>query len=228
MSGADPESPTPRTPPFLFAALHEINERCLALLVNEARARRRPPVALVPSIRDLLLETDAEARRRAAQRGVLLADLRFQDELYWQAMTQQPSRHRRQAAPWRGYFPRRSAAPLARALLMLAWQSLHADRQAALVLLGITPGVAKVIEHLPLAEIDLIASLQYRHVQPRWSDQPAIWRELLQAAQANHPVALSRFDVHGLQLITGSLLFRADGPPARRGGAGRTSGSTLK
>lgn len=218
MSRAAPDLFHSTSPALPFATVHEINERCLALLFNEARANRQPPVALVTPLRELLLQTDAATRRRAAQRPIVLADLRFEDEVYWRAVVQQPAQCRRLTSPWRGSFPRSSAAPLARALLVLAWHSLHADREATQVLLGMTATVAQLIESLPLGDIDSIASLQYRHLQPRWADQPAVWRELLEAAQrADQPAALARLDVRALQLITGRLLFRASpANPSRR------------
>jgi hypothetical protein len=188
---------------FPFATLHEVNERCLQLLVNEARAERRPAIPLATPLRDLLRNMGAEARRRAAQRALLLVDMEFQDATWWRLVRAQPGKQWRSG---RGAFPRRSATPLARTTLMLAWHSLQADRDTGCVLLGITPPVADLIVNLQLAEIDQIANRRFRHLQPRWHDQPAIWRALLLAAQANRADAMRDFNVHGLQLMTGSLL----------------------
>src|SRR5207244_2358773 len=113
-----------------------------------------------------------------------------------------PDRKWRTAA-WRGSFPRRSAVPLARATLMLAWHSLRADPETACVLLGMSPPVADLISALPLAEIDRIADRGFRHVQPRWHDRPAVWRNLLLAAQTSNPGAMRDFNLHGVQLMTG-------------------------
>jgi hypothetical protein len=75
---------------FPFAALHEVNERCIELLVNEARAEKRPPIPLVIPLRELFRNTGAEARRRAGQRGLLLIDMEFQDAESWRAVRTQP------------------------------------------------------------------------------------------------------------------------------------------
>lgn len=190
--------------PFPFADLHEINERCLQLLVSEARSERRSSIALVMPLREVLLQLGADARRRAAQRGVLLVDLRLQDVEYWESIQRAPTRSCRTLVAWGGSFPRRSAAPLARSVLVLARHTLKSHREAALLLLGIAPRVARVIASLSLSELDVIASMQFRHLHPRWMDQPVIWRELLQSAQLERTVALSKFDIHGLQLITAS------------------------
>jgi hypothetical protein len=190
---------------FPFAALHEVNERCIELLVNEARAEKRPPMPLVIPLRELLRNTGPEARRRAAQRGLLLIDMEFQDAEWWRAVRTQPEKQWRTTA-WRGSFPRRSAVPLGRATLMLAWHSLHADRDTSCVLLGMTAAVAELIANLQLVEIDQIANRRFRHVQPRWHDQPSIWRTLLLAAQVNKADAMRDFNLHGLQLMTGRLL----------------------
>jgi hypothetical protein len=201
------------SPPFPYGALHEINERCIELLINEARADRRPPVPLVVPLRDILLHTTTEARRRAAQRGLLLVDMRFQDRNFWYAVQREPGRSRSLPSAGSGSFPRRSAVPLARSILVLAWHSLRADREAARILLGLSASVATVLEKLALSDIDAIAGAQFRHVQPRWPDKAAVWRELLTSAQSDRAVSLARFNVHALQLMTGSQLFQGDASP---------------
>lgn len=206
MSG--PSHVPPITVPFAafpFATLHEVNERCIDLLVNEARAERRPPLALVVPLGDVLRNLGTETRRRAARQGLLLVDMEFQNAAWWRSVRAQPARHRR-ASRKRDSFPRRSATPLVRATLILACQGLHVDREMARVLLGMTSEVAELVVNLKLGEIDQIATHLFQHIKPRWNDQPTVWNSLLQAAQGNEARAMQDFSVHGLQLMTGSLL----------------------
>jgi hypothetical protein len=205
MSGPSQAPITVPSGAFPFATLHEVNERCIDLLVSEARAERRPPLPLVVTLRSLLRNMGAETRRRAARQGLLLVDMEFQDAVWWRSVRAQPARQRRPAGK-QGSFPPRSATPLVRATLTLACQSLHVDREMARVILGMIPDVAELVANLKLVEMDQIAARWFRHIQPRWNDQPAVWNALLQAAQDNRPRAMQEFSVHGLQLMTGSLL----------------------
>jgi hypothetical protein len=195
----------PSSGSFPFATLYEVNERCVELLVNAARADAAGSFPLVHHIRETLRASRPETRRLAAQRAFLLVDLEFRNAQWWRALRSNPEKHWRTPA-WRGSFPRRSAIPLTRATLMLAWYGIQADMSTACVLLGMTRTVAELIAAVPLSEIDRIADRGFRYLQPRWQDHPALWRELL-TLSASSPGGPSRIDLHGLQLLTAELLF---------------------
>jgi hypothetical protein len=124
---------------------------------------------------------------------------------WWHAVRNHPSQQIRTPL-WRGSFPRPSAIQLARATLLLAWNSLRADPVTARILLGMAPGVSELIAGLRFDEIDRIAQKRFRHVRPRWDDRPAVWRRLLLAAQAEDENLMGEFNLHGLQLLAGELL----------------------
>jgi hypothetical protein len=199
------EHEPPSSGGFPLATLHEVNERCIELLVNAARTDTAGSFPLVQYIRETLRASRPETRRLAAQRTFLLVDLEFRNSQWWRALRANPEKHWR-TPTWRGSFPRRSAVPLTRATLMLAWYGIQADVSTACVLLGMTKNVAELIADIPLSEIDRIADRGFRYLQPRWHDHPAIWRELLVRA-TSATGDLSRIDLHGLQLLTGELLF---------------------
>jgi hypothetical protein len=190
---------------FSLTSVHEVNERCLELLVHAARSDQSPPFSLVFPIRELLLEMTPALRKRAAAHAFLLADLEFRNVDWWSAVRQFPEKQFRGTA-WRNPFPKRSAIPLTRATLMLAWQAVRTDRQAARIVLGIADGVAEMIGTLQLTELDRIADRHHRHLEPRWADRPSVWRALLSAASAPDSEAMRRVDAYGLQLLTGDLL----------------------
>ena len=189
---------------FSLTSIHEVNERCLELLAHAARSELIPPFSLVFPLRDLFLEMTPELRKRAAARAFLLLDFEFRNIPWWMAVRQFPEKQFRGTA-WRNPFPRRSAIPLTRATLMLAWQMIRADAGAARVILGVADEVADIIGALQLTELDRIAVRRHRHLEPRWADRPAVWHSLLSAALAPEAAAMQRIDAYGLQLLTGDL-----------------------
>ena len=189
---------------FSLSSIHEVNERCLELLVYAARADRIPPFSLVFANRDLLLQMTPELRKRAAARAFLLVDFEFRNVEWWTAVRQFPEKQFRGTA-WRDPFPRRSAIPLTRATLMLAWQLIRTAGSNACIFLGMANKVAEIIADLQLTELDRIADRRHRHLEPRWADRPAVWHSLLTVASAPEWAATKRIDAYGLQLLTGDL-----------------------
>ena len=164
-----------------------------------------PPFSLVFPIRDLLLQMTPELRKRAAARAFLLVDFEFRNVEWWAALRQFPEKPFRGTA-WRNPFPRRSAIPLTRATLMLAWQVIHTAREKACIVLGMADKVAELIGDLQLTELARIADRRHRHLEPRWGDRPAAWHALLSAASAPESATMKRVDAYSLQLLTGDLL----------------------
>jgi hypothetical protein len=188
--------------PFPFSALHELNERCIELLVNCARSARPAPFALVSSLRDMLRASSPSIRRKAAQRGFLLLDMDFANKDWWAALKHEPERRFRLTSG-RESFPRRTAVPLARATLMTAWEGLRVDTDAACIVLGMVREVADVIRTMQVTEFDAIADRHFRRLSPRWADRPGIWRQLLLAAASEKPASTRDVDLHALQLLAG-------------------------
>jgi hypothetical protein len=189
---------------FSLTSIHEVNERCLELLAHAARSELIPPFSLVYPLRDSFLEMTPELRKRAAARAFLLVDFEFANIPWWTAVRQFPEKQFRGTA-WRNPFPRRSAIPLTRATLMLAWQMIRTDTDAARVILGMADEVADIIGTLQLTELDRIADRRHRHLEPRWANRPIVWHSLLSAALAPESAAIQRVDAYGLQLLTGDL-----------------------
>ncbi len=146
-----------------------------------------------------------ELRKRAAAHAFLLLDFEFRNVDWWTAVRQFPEKQFRGTA-WRNPFPRRSAIPLTRATLMLAWQAIRTAGEKARIILGMAEKVAEIIGDLQLTELDRIAERRHRHLEPRWADRPAVWRSLLSVASAPETAATKRVDAYGLQLLTGDLV----------------------
>jgi len=185
---------------FPFAALNEVNERCIELLVNAARSDQRPPFSFIRPLRDVLRDSSPVIRRKAASRCYLLIDLEFADPEWWRMVLHRPDRTLR-AGRWSDGFPRRTAVPLARSTLMLAWQGVRADADVACALFGMHRRVAEIVTSMQLSDIDRIADRHFRRIKPRWADRPSVWRELLLAARAERPTASRDVNLHALRLL---------------------------
>ena len=165
--------------------------------MHAARTGPVPPFSLVFPNRDLLLQMTPELRQRAAARAFLLLDFEFRSVEWWTAVRQFPEKQFRGTA-WRNPFPRRSAIPLTRATLMLAWQVIRTAGEKAGIVLGMAEKVAEILGDLQLTELDRIADRRHRHLEPRWGDRPGIWRALLSAASAPESSAMKLVDAYGL------------------------------
>jgi hypothetical protein len=188
----------------LLQSLHEANERCIELLVHAARTDAGETFPLVSHLRSLLRGLTPETRARAAQTALLLVDMQLSNAEWWtylQAHLTRPA----PLAPGYGSFPRASAVPLGRAILMLAWHGVRSDPVGS-CLLGMSGDVARIIASFSLTELDRAVERRFRFVRPRWEDRPAVWRALLLSAQ-NSDIRRSReVNLRALQLITGELL----------------------
>lgn len=186
-----------------LAPLREVNDRCIEMLAVAARKEQAGSLMLVSHLKDVLLRTTPEIRARAAERPILLTDMKFTNAAWWRAAREHPAR----PAPlpsWRGCFPKPAAVGLARATLMLVWHSVRSSPESA-VLLGLLPEVAKLIADLSLTDIDSIVERRFQHVRPRWEDRPAAWRRLLMAAESADFRKTREFNLYSLQLVTGEL-----------------------
>lgn len=190
--------------PFPWEAIQEINERSLELLVQIARSDANS-VMLRSTIRELLRQTSPEARKSAATHAYLLIDLKFRNLTWWEAVRRSPQKQFEGQAG-RNTLPKRSAVSLARALLMASREAIRSDIEIARLVLGIDPQVAELLSGVQIADIDRIAEHQFRHVEPRWLDHPAVWPELLLSVP-NPQSIKSPSNAHCFQLLIGDLLL---------------------
>jgi hypothetical protein len=180
--------------------VHEFNERFLELLTHAARVDgERCVLDIVRLHRNLWLELDVGARKRAARFPFLLIDIHFHSEEWWQLARTPHSRQMGKALP--GIFTRTLAVELMYQALVLAWHTARSDGRAAGVLLAMSPGVALAVAKLGLREITHIAEHHNRHLRPRWENLPLFWRHLLTAACSGDNDEIHDLHLHGLQLL---------------------------
>lgn len=187
--------------------VHALNERCLEVLAQLARAERQQiNLPIVAHYQTIWRGMNVASRRRAAQTPFLLVDVHFQDTDWWRAARNASPNRRRNAAVLSTAFTGKIAGELMRETLMLAWNTVTVDRGAAGILLGMTPGVSGIIAELGTHEVERIAARNSEHLQPRWGDFPAFWGKLLVAASDADEDALHEIFLHGVQLIGSELL----------------------
>jgi hypothetical protein len=186
--------------------LFEVNEKCVELLVEMADGTSKDvPFVLVPPLLDVLRAMDSGSRRRAGRCPFLVVDIGFRDEVWWRELKGGFGRVSKQASRV-GNFPRRQAVHLARSTLTLAWHVAQSDELDGALMLGMSVGCQEVIRSLGLAELEEASEKLWRHVRPRWEDQPAVWRQLLTAAMNNDAQQAADVTMRGLQLLVGDML----------------------
>lgn len=191
-----------------LAPICDINEQCLKMLVEAARASQSADDPFVRQLLSLIETLDAATLAAAARFPFLLVDFGFRDPEWWNAIAG-GNDSASNDVDWLSPFPRATATKLARATLMLAWHTVRTDTETSLVLLGITPAVARLLRSLRLQDIDRIAEQHFRRVRPRWEDRPGVWRQLLTCAKSTEVETAHDFVLHALQLTAITALPKA-------------------
>ena len=191
-----------------LAPICDINEQCLQLLVEAARARPSAEEPFVCQLLSLIQTVDIATLTTAARFPFLLVEFGFRDPEWWSEIASGNESTGDDEA-WLSPFPRAAATTLSRATLMLAWHTVRTDSEASVVLLGITPAVARLLRSLRLQDIDRIAEHHYRRVRPRWEDRPSVWRQLLFCAKSTEVDTAHDFVLHALQLTAITALPKA-------------------
>lgn len=193
-----------------LAPICDVNEQCLQMLVEMASTSGSTTEPFVHQLLALVETLDAATLATATRFPFLLVDFGFRDPDWWHAIAKGDDKASGDVACVAA-LPRTMATTLARSTVMLAWHTVRTDAETAVVLLGITPEVARVLKALRLPDIDRIAERHYQRIRPRWEDRPGVWRQLLLCAKSTQVEAAHDFVLHALQLTAGAALPKADG-----------------
>ena len=178
------------------------------MLVEAARTSQASDEPFVHQLLSFIKTLDAATLATASRFPFLLVDFEFRDPDWWKQVADGNDSAANEAA-WLSPFPRAAATTLSRATLMLAWHTVRTDAQAAVVLLGITPAVARQLRSLRLQDIDRIAEQHCRKIRPRWKDRPSVLRQLLMCAKSTEVETAHDFVLHALQLTASTALPKA-------------------
>lgn len=198
-----------------LASVCELNEECMELCVQQARALPAPP--LCSEIAQLWSTLDARARQRAAGCLYLLLDAGFADAPRWRGpgVSQVGDGAAGDYAPW---FTVPAAPLLAQALFTFAWHLARCQGNAARLLLGMPAPCVQQLSQYTLGQVRTLAQRHPEWLRPRWIAQPLMWRELLLAAASGEAVALERARLRGQTLLAAETRLGSLGrePYARR------------
>ena len=214
--------------PDTLDSLIELNELCLALLVEQSAARTGPPGGLLQQLAELWSAIDAPARRRAAACPYLLLDAGFADPLRWRSPGTLPQVGDASVERYACYFTVPAAAEVARLVFIYAWHLARTQAPAARLLLGMAAPSAAHIARYTLRRIQILAESHPEWLRPRWPARVQVWRELLLAAACADAHALERAKLRGLTLLAAEARLGTAGPNAQLALQLRTAGARAR
>jgi len=220
-----PNEPCRALPPHHWPRLRalrdvcQLNEHLLGVLSTAAASGAPSTLGLLTQNSELWCSLDSSSRSRAAQIPILLLDLKFQDETWWNGIVRAAScRSTYEVSAEQGVDP--WLTEFTRQALMLAWPSVREDRASAALLFGMSEPVAAIIGALAPQQVDHVSVHHSRAIRVRWAEFPVFWRKLLMAAQADDIQTLRDLHLYGLQLLGGEMLRAREmrcGSPSRPG-----------
>lgn len=208
-----PNRPQHRTD--ALAPICDINEQCLQMLVEVARGSPSSADPFLSEILTLTATLNSQTLATAARFPFLLLDFGFSDPTWWRGITDESNDHAAELT-WLTPFPRATTTKLARAIIMLAWHTVRTDTEASVVLLGITPEVAKILQSIRFHSIEDLAERHARRLRLRWADRPGVWRQLIACAKHTEIDVAHEFVLHALQLTAGTALPTGGAPPTAK------------
>lgn len=196
-------------------SLIELNELCLALLVEQSAVRAGPPGGLLQQLAEQWSAIDAAARRRAAACPYLLLDAGFADPLRWRSPGALPQVGDASEERYACYFTVPAVAEVARLVFIYAWHLARTQAPAARLLLGMAAPSAALIARYTLRQMQMLAESHLEWLRPRWPARVQVWRELLLAAACGDTPALERAKLRGLTLLAAEARLGSPGPNAQ-------------
>ena len=175
-------------------SLIELNESCLALFAEQARATTGD--GLLGQFGEQWKLLDAAGRRRAAACHYLAFDAGFADPRRWQRPSPEAG-----AATAAAFFTVPGTAALVQTVFLFGWHLARCQSTAAQLLLGMPAPCVALIAQRTLGQVRSLAAAHPEWLRPRWLGQPRVWRELLMAARTDDPSALWRARLRGQTLL---------------------------
>jgi hypothetical protein len=182
----------------MLTPVAELNELLLEILRTMATDPRPGAPRLVAELRPLWRTADDAALQRLARCPYLLLDAGFAAPERWEGMALEGAVM--DGSRPRGCFASSAGIALVRHALVFARHLARSHRLTARVLLGLAPECAERIAVRSLRDLEALAEQCPPWIAPRWEAQPAVWRQMLQAA-VEGPEALRRVQTRGLQLM---------------------------
>ncbi len=193
------------------APLAELNGECLGLLATragqyaEGRMPAGPVPPLIAALRDSWATLSAQAVRRLAAAPFSLFDVGIPHAPRWlelHARAVHDSAERVEPA----FFDPAAARSIARRMLLYGWHLARSRPRAACLVFGAPIHAIESLAACSLAGLEAVAERAGDSLRPRWAAQPAIWRELLDAASAGADRRLHELLLGGVQRLAAETL----------------------
>ena len=184
-------------PREVIETLPELNDYCLQVLADQARAGCTHAAAAKIGQRWLAL--DAPARRRAANHPFLLFDAGLSDPRRWRNL----DRPEVQDAPpgsYQALFTVSQAIDATELVFVFAWSLARRHAVQARLALGMHPLCLEWITAHSVLAAHQLGRRQWTWLRPRWLNSPEFWDELLRGA-AEGGAAHLRARVQGIRLL---------------------------
>jgi hypothetical protein len=192
------------------APLAELNAEGLGFLAMRAARSAEPTGAilvlppLLAELRTSWMDLSAQAVRRLSGAPFSLFDAGLASSPRWLELRAAGVQDHHRALP--AFFEPEIARSITRRMLVYGWHLARSRPRAACLVFG-APLAA--IESLAVCSLSVLESAAERHgenLRPRWSHQPAIWRELLAAASAGADQRLHELLLGGVQRLAAETL----------------------
>jgi hypothetical protein len=192
----------------VLAPLHDLNLRFLDLVGDRAGGWPTSGALDLPAgASGRVAPMTALQRAAAAHCPYALFDLRFHDEVHWNARLQnaahlQGTAHLRVADEG----AREDTANFVRLALFYAWHVANTSRYAARLLLGMNERTAGAFCAATLNSLPALAAGETTNLSARFLDSGAYWSALVGAAVRRDERSLRKIQLFGLQLAAAALL----------------------
>lgn len=193
-------------------SLIDLNEGCLELLVEQARAT--PGSALLTQIATLWSVLDRSGRRRAASCLYVLLDGGFANALRW-GTTGTTGVGEAVHASYAPFFTVPAALSVTQAVFTFAWHLARCQGTAARLLLAIPGPCVQLLAQRTLRQVCDLAQAHPQWLKPRWQARPDVWGDLLLAAAQGETRALERARLRGQTLLAADARHAAGGAGER-------------
>ena len=194
-----------RQPSFsveVLAPLHDLNLRFLDLVGAQAGGWRTCGALDLPGgASERLAPMTASQKAAAAHCPYALFDLRFQDEVHWNARLHG-------AAQWRvaDEAAEEDTVNFVRLALFYAWHVATTTRHAAQLLLGMNESTVIAFRATTLNCLPTLVASETRNLSARFLNCDAYWSALVSAAVRRDERQLRKVQLFGLQLAAATLL----------------------
>jgi hypothetical protein len=181
----------------VLASIQAINRDFLRIIAAAEFAHTWQGQRFLGALSATIAGADADALAHALRFPFLFVDLGFSDTGHWDPVGARQRIHDDDDVPAR---LKERLLPVVRSALGLALHLARTDRDAALVLMGLSPEVADMLVARGFHELDTLTLIGMSVIRPRWHGLPVVWHQVFTADNAMPVESIRDFVLHALQL----------------------------